>query len=142
MSQDNANSGTDRRKGEKIGWIGGWLGGFIWVLILSVIFLIQGRETPAVIGLVLVCLAVAFIVTGAPWRHPDTPYWKLMVPVYIAFMASIAWMVWSSRGLESLGINKWQSFLILPILIPFATVGKRRWNDTNASAHQSEGGSH
>ena len=133
MSQDSARSGTESRKGEKIGWIGGWLGGFIWVLILSVIFLIQGKSIPGAIGLVLVCLAVGLIVGGAPWRHPDTPYWKLMLPVYGAFFASIVWMVSSSSGLDSLGLNKWQSFLILPILIPFATVGKRRWNDTNSS---------
>jgi hypothetical protein len=62
-----------------------------------------------------------------------------MVPVYVAFFAAIAWMVWSSRGVDSLGINRWQSFLILPILIPFATVGKRRWNDMNSSTNKQAG---
>jgi len=27
------------RKGEKIGWIGGWFGGFIWLALLSIIWL-------------------------------------------------------------------------------------------------------
>ncbi|MGD8413567.1 MAG: hypothetical protein PVF33_05015 [Candidatus Latescibacterota bacterium] len=117
------------RRGEKVGWIGGWSGGFFWVLILSVLFMIQGRWVAAVAGMVLACLAVALIFGGAPWRHPETPYWKLMLPVYGAFIVSIAWLAATYRGPEALGLNGWQAFLLLPLLTPFATVGKRRWNE-------------
>ncbi len=120
------------RKGEKFGWIGGWLGGFIWVVILSVVFLVQGKLLPGVVGLGLFCTAVIFIVAAAPWKHPDTLYWKLMIPVYVLFFGSIAWMVWSSDGPEALGFGRWSIFLVFPLLIPFATAGRRRWNDVNA----------
>lgn len=33
------------RKGEKIGWIDGWIGGFIWLCILSIVWLVQGKLT-------------------------------------------------------------------------------------------------
>ena len=33
---------ADRRQ-EKIGWLGGWAGGFIWVVILAVMLLVQGK---------------------------------------------------------------------------------------------------
>jgi hypothetical protein len=121
-----------QRSGEKFGWIGGWLGGFIWVVILSIIFLVQGRAINGVIGLALFCVAVVTILAAAPWRHPDTRYWKLLIPVYVVFFTAIAWMVWSSLDLDSLGLNWWNSFVILPILLPFWTAGRRRWSDSDA----------
>jgi hypothetical protein len=117
------------RTGEKSGWIGGWLGGFIWVVILSVIFFVQSKLIEGAIGLALFCTAVLFVFTSAPWKHPDTPYWKLMIPVYVALAGAIVWIIWSSDGPESLGLNRWNLFLVLPLLIPFATVGRRCWND-------------
>jgi hypothetical protein len=121
-----------QRTGEKFGWIGGWLGGFIWVVILSVIFLVQGKVIEGVVGLAIFGAAVIFIVASAPWKHPDTPYWKLMISVYVAFFGAIAWMIWSSDGPESLGFSRWSIFLVFPLLIPFATAGRRRWNDSKA----------
>jgi hypothetical protein len=121
-----------RRSGEKVGWIGGWLGGFIWVVILSVIFLVQGKLTSGVMGLALFCAAVVCILVGSPWRHPETLYWRLMIPVYVVFFGSIAWMVWSSDGPESLGLNWWNAFLLLPLLMPFWTAGRRRWSDVES----------
>jgi hypothetical protein len=120
------------RAGEKFGWIGGWLGGFIWVVILSVIHLVQGRLIQGYLGLALFGLAVAVIVAGAPWRHPDTPYWQLMLPVYVVFSGSIVWLLWSSGGAKELGLNGWHVLVALPLLIPFQTVGRRRWNDFDA----------
>jgi hypothetical protein len=120
------------RAGEKFGWIGGWLGGFIWVVILSVIFLVQGRLIEGSCGLALFSLAVAVIIAGAPWRHPGTPYWKLMLPVYAAFSGSIVWMLWSYGSAKELGLNWWHAFALLPLLIPFQTVGRRRWDDFDA----------
>ncbi len=49
------------RRGEKVGWIGGWLGGFLWLAILSVIWLVQGESTKGAIGLGIVSAAVAAI---------------------------------------------------------------------------------
>lgn len=121
-----------QRTGEKFGWVGGWLGGFLWVVILSVIFFVQGKVIPGLIGVGIACAAVVAIVAAAPWRHPETPYWKLMVPVYLAFLGAIIWMVWSSGGGKELGLNWWNAFLLLPLLLPFATVGRRRWDDGHA----------
>lgn len=118
------------RAGEKLGWTGGWLGGFLWVLLLSIIFVVQGRVTPGVLGLLLVAAAVLLVLVGAPWRHPDTPYWKLMSPVYLAFFAALGWACWSSGGVQELGLSGWSALLLLPLMIPFWTVGRRRWNDT------------
>lgn len=115
-----------------MGWIGGWLGGFIWVVILSIIFLVQGQTTAGVLGLALSCVAVVVIMMCAPWKHPNTPYWKLMLPVYALFFGALAWAVWSYGGTEPLGLSLWSAFLLLLLLLPFATAGRRRWNDSVA----------
>ena len=41
------------RKGERIGWICGWLGAFLWVVVLAVIFFVQGRAAEAAVGLAI-----------------------------------------------------------------------------------------
>ena len=128
---DEGSASLQDRKGEKSGWIGGWLGGFVWVAILSIVLLFQGRVLAGIVGLVLFDAAAVLILAAAPWRHPDTPYWKLMMPVYVVFFAAIAWMMWSYGGPASLGLSPWSIFLVLPILIPFATAGRRRWNDSD-----------
>lgn len=117
------------RAGEKVGWIGGWLGGFLWVLLFSAVLLIQGKRAEGMTGVVLASIAVVLVLRTAPWKHPDTAYWKLMIPVYLALGASVVWALRSHGGTEKLGLNWWSAFLALPLLIPFVTTGRRRWND-------------
>lgn len=117
------------RKQEKFGWIGGWLGGFIWVLILSIMFFIQDKHVQAWIGMSITCGAFAVILFFSPWRYPHVKYRLLMAPIYVLFFVAIAWGVWTLGDLRQMGINSWWATLILlPILTPFWTVGKRRWD--------------
>lgn len=121
------------RRQEKIGWIGGWLGGFIWVLLLTVMFFIQDKALQAWIGLLITCGACAVILFFSPWRHPRVLYRLLMTPIYILFFVAIAWGAWALGDLRLMGINSWWSILILlPILIPYWTVGNRRWDEHDA----------
>lgn len=117
------------RRGETLGWVGGWLGGFIWVVIVSIQLLVEGRTGAGLIGLGFACVAAVVIVAFAPWRHPERPYWLLMSPVYAMFFVSVAWAV-SALGPGQMGLNAFRMFLILPILLPVALAGRRRWNDT------------
>ncbi len=117
------------RTGEKIGWIGGWLGGFIWVLLLSVFLLIQGRQVEGIFGLVLECIAIVVILWTVPWKHPRTVYWKLLIPIYVTLFVSVMWAFWVLGGAEGLGLNWWNVLWIFPLLIPLGTIGKRRWDD-------------
>ena len=120
---------NDRRQ-EQIGWLGGWLGGFVWVLILSVVFFVQGKTIQAAVGLLICCAAVGAIVFLSPWRHPRAPYRMLMVPIYGLFLSAMAWGAWSFGGIRQMGFNSWWSVLILlPVLLPFWIVGRRRWED-------------
>jgi hypothetical protein len=121
----------EKRRGEKIGWICGWLGGFIWLVILSIISLFEYKWLEGCSGLVLTCIAVASILCFVPWRHPSVPYWKLMLIPYALFLASAVWAVWSFGGLMEIGLNGWNVFLFLPILLPFGILSRRTWADSS-----------
>lgn len=120
------------RLGEKAGWIGGWSGGFLWVLLLSVMWLIQGRFIEGVAGLLLVALAVLLIIATAPWKHPTVPYWKLMSPIYIFVIISCAWAIWAFGSKKDLGELVLSTWWFVLLLFPLGIVGRRRWGDTEA----------
>ena len=119
------------RKGEKIGWTVGWFGGFIWVAGLSAIFLFQEKWLQGLLGLLLVIVAFVSVIFFAPWRHPSTHYWKLMICPYGALFTSLIWAVWSYGGAKAAGLNWWNIFLLLLLLIPFRSFYKRKWSDFN-----------
>lgn len=126
------------RKGEKLGWTGGWLGGFLWLLLLSIVWLVKGDVTSGIVGLVLFAAAVLCIIVFAPWKHPETKYWKLMLPVYVVFAAAISICIWFSGGMEAVGL-RWSMLLcMLPVLLPFATAGARCWKDGGKAASGSD----
>jgi hypothetical protein len=119
------------RAGEKLGWIGGWIGAFLWVAILSIIFIVQGRPLAGAAGLLIVAAAAALVLLFAPWRHPRTAYWKLLLPAYAAVAASIAWAVvgFGVDALREEGTSPWAFGLVVQMLLPFLNAGGRRWDD-------------
>jgi hypothetical protein len=120
------------RISEKRGWIGGWLGGFCSVLVLSVAQLAGGKTRQGVIGLLIIAAACAAILVLAPWKHPETTYRRLMLPIYLLFFGAVGWGVWA-LGPQGLGIHGWWSLLLLiPIMMPLWLVGARRWRDGDA----------
>lgn len=137
-SRDIREEIMKERRGEKIGWVVGWIGGFLWLCLLSIVWLIQGKIINSVIGIILFTLGVFLIVALAPWRHPETQYWKLMVPTYAVLISSISLFIWFEGGLEKMGLNWWAILWLMPLLIPFATMGKRSWNEDRRSSETSE----
>ncbi|MDI6797125.1 MAG: hypothetical protein QMD09_09270 [Desulfatibacillaceae bacterium] len=118
-----------KRTGEKLGWIGGWTGSFLWVGILAVVFLVQGKTIGGVIGLVLFAVAMAGAFLLAPWQHPSTRYYKLMLPFYAAFAVSTAWAVWAFGGFGQAMLNWWYLLLFLPLFSPLFTMGAKTWQN-------------
>lgn len=118
------------RKQQKLGWIVGWSGGFIWVVILSIVFIARGQLISAGVGFLLAGGAISVIVLTSPWRNPQTTYRKLMVPIYLVLFISLVWAMWAWGGPEKMGFTSWWSLSVLiPVLIPLWTVGNRRWED-------------
>ena len=119
----------NERKGEKRGWILGWSGGFVWVLVLAVLEFIQGNFFSGLLDCALVGIALALILTLAPWRYPAQSYRRLMIPIYILFFAAIAFLLVPSGSLMQVRLGPWSIFMLLPLLLPFFLAGRRRWVD-------------
>jgi len=117
------------QRGSRIGWLGGWAGGFSWLLIIAVIRLSQGNTAEALWGILLTMVAFAMVWCLRPWKYPDVRIWKLMVPLYLVFLLSIPWAVWTLGGFDHPDLRWWMFLWILPCMTPFWTIGLRRWND-------------
>jgi hypothetical protein len=117
------------RRSEKRGWTLGWSGGFVWVLVLAVLEFIQGSFFSALLNCALIGIALALILTLAPWRYPAQPYWKLMIPIYILFFGAIGFLLVPSSSLMQIRLGPWSIFMLLPLLLPFFLAGRRRWVD-------------
>jgi hypothetical protein len=117
------------RSGEKIGWIGGWTGGFMWIGVFTIIWFFQGKTVEALAGVGLICIAGFVLFAAAPWRWPDTPYWKLLLPLYGILALSVAWVLLSFQHPRDAGVSLWSLFLLMPALLPLASSGRRRWAD-------------
>ena len=119
----------EQRKGEKVGWIGGWLAAMLGLPVLSVLWLVLGRLLDGLAGLGLFGLGVLWMFVLAPWKRPETKYWKLMLPMLLFLLCSIVICIWLHGGLGSAGFS-WSSVALLPVIIvPFAIMGGRRWKD-------------
>lgn len=115
------------RRGEKIGWLVGWTGGFAWLAILSVLWLFQGKTLHAAAGIGSVMIGGMLVLSLAPWKHPETKYWKLMLPLYGVLMGAVAVVIRLEGGIERLGLGGWSLMACLPLFLPFLTAGGRTW---------------
>ena len=117
------------RKGEKIGWIGGWIGSFLWLGVLACLLLFKGRTPFGLIGLILFCLAVFFIISFEPSKHPETMYWKLMLPMYALLAVSIWFSIYAFGGMKKIGLSWVSFFWVVPLFLPMFTMGSKKWNE-------------
>lgn len=117
------------RRGERIGWTFGWIGGYVWVLALSAVFLYQQRWPEAALGLAVTAFGALAALAGAPWHHPHTRLWKLMMVPYLGVFASVGWAVWAYGGPGALGLSPWHALWLLWLFMPLLGNGSRRWVD-------------
>jgi hypothetical protein len=98
-------------------------------VILGGLWIVQGRLLPGASALALAALGGLVIFARRPWRHPNTPLRRLMVPIYVVFLLAVGVSLALLGGVDGLGLGPWSVFLLLPILLPLWTVGSRRWCD-------------
>lgn len=125
-------SGQERR-GERIGWTAGWAGGFLWVAAFCALFAHQGRTGAALCGALLLALAAFAVRRAAPWRNPYAPYRRLFAFPYAVFLACVAWAVTCHGGPAAAGLDGYALLWLLPMLVPFGTLSRRRWADGEAA---------
>ncbi|MFQ3574189.1 MAG: hypothetical protein SNJ53_06105 [Thermodesulfovibrionales bacterium] len=116
-----------QRRGEKIGWISGWIGAFVWVFVLSIIMFYHGQIAKALLGFILIFIAIPVIFYFAPWRFPQTKYLNLMIPPYIMLFIAFAWAVFSYGEFKRYGLDWWSMLWLLPSLIPLGLLSSKKW---------------
>jgi hypothetical protein len=128
----------NERRGEKIGWTWGWIGGFLWIAIVGLVFLAQGRAVAGITGLLLFIVAVWATHRFAPWRHPATPYWRLMALQYALFLLSAAWAIWAFGGWGARWLDGWMLLWFGPLFLPVFLHGRRTWADGEPGARRGD----
>ncbi len=120
---------SEKRTGEKWGWIGGWIGTFLWMPILAAVILIQrGPLWSCYLALICSLSASVLIFLLAPWRFPDVSMWKLMLPLYVLMMTGVLLFVLSYEEIKTRELIPLLP-MVLIFLLPFFIIGKRRWRD-------------
>lgn len=117
------------RKGEKLGWTLGWLGSFLWLFIISIIFLFQSKFIFGILGFLHFILALVLTFVLSPWRNSKKKYWILMLPIYILMIMSVVLTIKSFGGIKDLSEIQY-GLWILPSLIPIFLLGGKTWNCT------------
>lgn len=117
-----------KRRGMKIGWFIGWLGGFGWYGLLSAYWLFQNKLSEGLIELLIFIISILVIQMATPWKHPDTKYWILMLPLYFLFFSSYIFSVYLIGGIEYLGLNRITLSPVIPSLLPLFIIGNRTWD--------------
>jgi hypothetical protein len=125
--KENVSNGT--RRGEKLGWIGGWLGGSLWIIVLPILLFSRQEIVAAAIAFVLFCAAMVLVPVMAPWRHPKTPYFLLLLPLYAVFLGALLLAIVCLNLLQEAHMRPWQFLWILPCFTPLFILGRRRWID-------------
>ncbi|CAG1771136.1 hypothetical protein BAC3_01584 [uncultured bacterium] len=129
--QNKSNS----RVGEKLGWIGGGLGAILWIGVIAIVLLAESNYDGGVTGIVLVAMGMFAVFYITPWRYPEVKYRMLLIPIYSILLLSIVWafvFLFDSQNSQS---NPWIIFVLLPMVLgllsPVITIGKRKWSDGN-----------
>lgn len=130
---------ASNQRGPRLGWTLGGLGGFLWIPLLGVVRAVQGDVVGLVVCLLLFGLGVAYLVVLAPWKHPDTPFWKLYSGLVVIMLAAAAVLLyrWVPDLEPSIGQVRY-GFVILPLFLPAFIHGRKTWRDIHNPDDQSE----
>lgn len=115
------------RRGEKLGWVLGWTGGFLWIQVLSIVWIVQGHFAHGAAGTLLFGSAIVLIRQCAPWKHPDTRYWKLMAPLYGTMLLAVALCLHWMGGFENGWAGLRYAIYLMPCLTPLLTMSGKTW---------------
>jgi phosphatidylserine synthase len=118
------------RKGEKLGWTLGWIGAFLWILAFSIMWLFQENFINGFLGLLIFIIAIYCILKFAPWKYPQTKYWKLMLPIYFIFIIGIVFLLIALLTSWKEMIYIQYGFWLIPCFIPLLVLGRKTWQQT------------
>ncbi|MFH1147909.1 MAG: hypothetical protein V1736_09420 [Pseudomonadota bacterium] len=90
------------------------MGSSLWLFLLAILQLFKGKSAEDALGIGLFVISISLIFHLAPWRHPETKYWKLMLPILSVLVVSAALFVRLEGGLMATGLDWWDLGWLLP----------------------------
>lgn len=119
----------DARRGEKWGWTFGFLGGSLWMFVAALSEFAGGHWEIGLFALCSGCFVVDLVIVLAPWKHPSTAYWKLLLPSLTVMIVCVAFLL--TRGGRVFTAEVWSTLFMVFVslfgLLP--GMGWRRWED-------------
>lgn len=119
------------QRGPKLGWTLGGLGGLIWMALLAVIFLADGMVKAGLLGAGFFLAGCIYLIVFAPWRHPETPLWRIYLGLIgILILAALVLLYsWIQHTGENVAFSWFFLPGLLPLLFPVFTFGRKTWQD-------------
>jgi hypothetical protein len=121
------------QKGPKLGWLLGGLGGLIWLPILAVVWLAQGKVAGAIGGLIVFAVGVLYVFVMPPWRFPRTPVRNVYLGLLIIVLGGVAvtaWQYYDPRTSKPSDLAA--GIALVTLLIPLFTLGHKSWSDLHS----------
>jgi uncharacterized membrane protein YhaH (DUF805 family) len=122
--------------GGRAGWLLGGTGGLLWIILLGVMFFVQGNFLAGLMAVILFTLGIAYLFRFAPWKHPQRSIGLLYsgLPFVIILAAAIFIMLWDIPDSEQLDFNRYTLLLFLipgsgALFVPSFTLARKRWQD-------------
>jgi hypothetical protein len=109
------------------------VGSISWMLVPAGILFAGGGFIGGVCCLGIFAAGVAYTRAAAPWKHPETPFWKIYAGLLVFILGGAAAIIvlWFPSRLDGLGPVS--PLCVLPLLLPLILGGGRRWGDGEGS---------
>ena len=111
----------------KMIWYLSWIGTFSWVLILSVILLINLKFLHSLIGFALFSSLIAYISLKNPWKNPNSKLFKLMLIPYLLLILSVLWILNAYNAFSHFKLYYY--IILINTFIPVITIGNKKGSD-------------
>ena len=115
-------------RGIKASWYGGWSGSLLWLLFLSFSHFYHQKYQLGMISFTFFAIGMLSGYKLRPWAHRQTPYWKLLTPIYFIVPGALAWALFTSDKVQFELNNLLLLTALLPILLPLLVLRNRTWD--------------
>ena len=128
-------------RGPRLGWTLGSVGGILWIGLLGGVLIHKGDAIGGWGGIGIFAIGLVYVFAAAPWRHPDTKFWKIYLGLLVILYGAAAFLIW--RWLPFEPDANWMQRLpllscVLPLLVPLFTLGNKTWDQIQRRGDNAE----
>ena len=116
--------------GPKLGWLLGGIGGLIWLPVMAVIWLAQGKMVGAIVGFIIFALGVLYLFMFRPWRYAHVQLRVIYLGLLAFLLIGAVVVIWQYYEPETFTArNLLPGLALIVLLLPMLTLGNKTWSD-------------